>query len=130
MITRRPMNEGDEELLAASISKDEHHKDTMTTDFFKQPGDCVVVSEDEHSPICFARYSKSLRVDVQFMDNHDRSRNAAAIVDGFQAVVDAARVDGYKEIVFTTNSQELATFCFKTFKYEVVDDLFVLRKQL
>jgi len=124
------MTDSDEELLASSIAIDEHHKDTMTTDFFKQPGDCVVVSEDEQSPICFARYSKSLRVDIQFRDNNDKSRNAAAIVDGFQSVVDAARADGYKEIVFTTNSQELATFCIKTFKYEVVDDLFVLRKSL
>jgi hypothetical protein len=129
MITDRLLDSSDDSTLAASLKKSEVHKGT-TIDFFKQEGVMSRVYEDEQGPICFARCSKSLRIDVHFLDDDDRKRNAQVLASGIEGVAAAAKTAGYTELVFTTNNPMLAAFCEHTFGYEVVPDKFVLRKQI
>jgi hypothetical protein len=123
-VTDRLLEVSDEPMLAASLEQSEAHKGT-TVDFFKQDGVMSRVYEDEQGPICFARCSKSLRLDVHFVDDADRKRNAKVLAAGIEGVA-----AGYNELVFSTSNPELAAFCEHMFGYEVVPDKFVLRKQI
>jgi hypothetical protein len=123
------MEETDEALLGASLASDVNHQGT-NVGFFKLPGVMTRVYEDEQGPICFARASKSLRVDIQFLDNDDKQRNAKVLAAGINPMIAAAKTAGYSELVFTTSNPELAAFCERVFGYEVVPDKYVLRKQI
>jgi hypothetical protein len=120
----------DETLLGISLAEDEHHFETPVS-FFKQAGTVTKVYEGEdHQPICFARAAKSLRIDIHFLDNSDKRKNATALAEGIGPLVEQAKASGFYEIVFTTSNPELAAFCEKKLGYEVVPDKFVLRKFL
>jgi hypothetical protein len=129
MVTDRLMTEEDEFPLMANLASDEHHFETPVS-FFKQEGTLTKVYEDEQGPICFARVTSSLRLDIHFMDNGDTKRNASVLIQGIGPLVEQARVNGFTEIVFTTNVEKLKDFCVKVFNFEVVPDTFVLRKYL
>jgi hypothetical protein len=129
MVTDRLMESRDTLGLALSLARDEHHLDTPV-EFFTQPHTLTKVYEDEQGPICFARLSKSVRLDIQFVDNEDSKRNASVLIQGVGPLVEQAKADGYTEIVFTTNVARLKDFCVKVFDFEVVPDTFVLRKYL
>jgi hypothetical protein len=127
MVTDRLMNGLEDELnLAMSLTLDEHHHDTPVS-FFKQEGTLTKVYEDKQGPICFARVTKSLRLDIHFLDNGDERRNASVLFQGIKPLVENARANGFTEIVFTTNVEKLKDFCVKVFKFEVVPDTYVLR---
>jgi hypothetical protein len=128
MALSRLMTERDELLLEHSLKADEHHAATPV-EFFKVPGTIAQVWEDESGTICFTRCAKSLRIDIQFLDNEDRQRNAKFLAE-CEGVAAAAKAAGYNELVFTTNNPKLAAYCEHAFDYEVVPDRFVLRKQL
>ena len=119
----------DENLLGISLIEDEHHFETPVS-FFKQAGTLTKIYEDAQGPICFARFTKSLRLDIHFLDNGDKKRNASVLFQGIGPIVEQARENGFTEIVFTTNVEKLKDFCVKAFKFEVVPDTFVLRKYL
>ncbi len=129
MVTDRLMTEQDELTLAYSLAADEHHFETPVS-FFKDPGSVTKVYEDEQGPICFARVTKSLRLDIHFMSNDDNKRNASVLIQGIGPLVEQAKANGFSEIVFTTNVEKLKDFCVKVFNFEVVPDTFVLRKYL
>lgn len=129
MVTDRLMIEADEFPLMSSLTSDEHHFETPV-EFFKAAGSITKVYEDEQGPICFARVSKSLRLDIHFLDNGDEKRNASVLFQGIGPLVKQAKENGFSEIVFTTNVEKLKDFCVKVFNFEVVPDTFVLRKYL
>lgn len=129
MVESRFLTMEDLPYLEVSLAKDEHHHDTPVT-FFTQPGTITKVYEDEKGPIAFARAARSLRIDVQFCDNDDERRNAAALIQGLKTLVATAKESGYSEIVFTTNVDKLANFATTVLGYEIVPDTYVLRKQL
>src|SRR5271154_1018078 len=106
MVTDRLLEETDEDQLGLSLATDVHHQYT-TVDFFKQEGTMTRVFEDEQGTVCFARCSKSLRIDVQFLDNTAKKRNAQVLSAGFDSVAAAAKSAGYNELVFTTSNPEL-----------------------
>jgi hypothetical protein len=126
MVTDRLMEETDESMLGLSLDADVHHKGT-SVDFFKQNGSITKVYEDKQGPICFARVTKSLRLDIHFLNNGDERRNASVLFQGIKPLVENARANGFAEIVFTTNVEKLKDFCVKVFKFEVVPDTYVLR---
>src|SRR5271165_1719465 len=99
MVTDRMMTESDELLLMSSLATDEHHFETPVA-FFKQADTVTKVYEDERGPICFARVTKSLRLDIHFMDNGDNKRNASVLLQGIGPLVEQAKGSGYTEIVF------------------------------
>jgi hypothetical protein len=126
MVTDRLLEETDESMLGLSLDADVHHKRTPVA-FFKQDGSITKVYEDKQGPICFARVTKSLRLDIHFLDNGDERRNASVLFQGIKPLVENARANGFTEIVFTTNVEKLKDFCVKVFKFEVVPDTYVLR---
>jgi hypothetical protein len=119
----------DENLLGISLVEDEHHFETPVS-FFKQAGTLTKIYEDGQGPICFARVTKSLRLDIHFLDNDESKRNASVLCQGIGPLVEQAKGNNYTEIVFTTNVEKLKDFCVKAFNFEVVPDTFVLRKYL
>jgi hypothetical protein len=130
MVTDRLMEGLEDELnLAMSLTLDEHHHDTPVA-FFKQEGTMTKVYEEDSSPIFYARAAKSLRLDIHFVDNGDKERNAKALLQGFAPLCAQAKANGFSEIIFTTNVPELRDFCERAFGYEQVPDKFVLRKLL
>jgi hypothetical protein len=116
-------------LLAISLAEDEHHFETPVG-FFTREDVVTKVYEDEQGIICYARATKSLRLDIHFLDNGDEKRNAAALIQGSKLLFEMAKANGFSEVVFTTNVPKLAGFCEAVFGYEKVSDQFVLRKLL
>lgn len=116
MVKDRLIDAQDKVLLAVSLSKDEHHKDT-SPDFFYTPGTVCKVYEDSDGPICFVRCAKVLRLDIQYADNEDRKRNLKTMLSGFDGLEKTARNNGYTEIEFQSNSELLKTFCTRRFGF-------------
>lgn len=106
----------DMSLLASSLALDENHKGTEP-EFFAQLGTVCKVYEDEAGPICFVRGAKALRLDIQYVNNKDRKRNMAAMLEGFEALAIKARENGFTEIIFQTNNPMLRLFCRKRFGF-------------
>ena len=117
MITDRPIQPEDEELLAASIAQDEYHRDAKP-EFFVAPGTECTVYGDEAGPILFARVSKALRIDIQYCDNTDRKRNFHAMLGGFAGLVLRAKESGFTEVIFNTSNDALRKFCVRVFGFE------------
>lgn len=117
MVKDRLIDSQDKVLLAVSIAKDEHHKDTTTPGFFYAPGTVSKVYEDEQGPVCFVRFSKVLRLDIQYVNNDDKKRNFKVMVSGFGALEKQARDNGYTEIEFQSNSDLLKKFCISRFGF-------------
>lgn len=115
-VTDRWMTPDDLPLLAISLAKDEHHQGT-DPDFFTQPGTVTKVYSDEDGPICFVRGSKALRLDIQYLDNHDRKRNMKAMLGGFYQLAKQAKENGFSEITFQTDNAMLRRFCQKAFGF-------------
>jgi hypothetical protein len=120
MITDRFLQESDITLLEFSLAKDEHHQGTPP-EFFVQPGTITKVYEDEKGPVLFVRGAKSLRLDIQYVDNNDTERNKEAMLQGFDGLVKKARDNGFTEVIFTTNSRALAVFCKRNFGFEEIE---------
>ena len=113
----RAISEGDRTLLDSSLSKDTYHKDTKA-DFFYAPGTFCNVHEDDTGPVMFVRATKSLRFDVQFVENDDRVKNAKALKEVFQGYEDRARANGFTEFVFFSDSPALKKFCEEQFGFK------------
>ena len=116
MVTDRWIEPSDITLLEISLAKDEHHKET-TPDFFYAPGSVTKVYEDETGPVLFARGSKALRLDLQYVDNEDTKRNMRVMLDGFPALAKKAKESGFNELIFNTNSPLMRKFCIKRFGF-------------
>lgn len=120
MMTSRPIDPTDKELLHASLTDDRYHT-TTTTDFFYAPGSVCNVYEDEQGPVLFCRGSKALRLDIQFVNNRDFRRNRDVLINGFPNMMEKARANGFTEIIFCSNSPLLVRFCKHTLGFTDVD---------
>lgn len=116
----RPLRADDYDVLADSLALDTHHEGTSPM-FFVEPGTLAAVYEDEHGPILFSRATKSLRLDLQFVNNADVRRNMAAMLDGFPNLVSQAKANGFTELVFCTSTPLLQRFCEKRLGFVAVD---------
>ena len=116
MVRDRFIESEDMPVLSVSLAKDEYHKGT-SPEFFTAPGTVCKVYEDELGPICFVRGTKALRLDIQYVDNNDRKRNMAAMLEGFDALAAKARENGFTEIIFQSNNRMLKRFCVKAFGF-------------
>lgn len=112
MVNDRFIDATDLPLLTLSLARDEQHKGTEP-EFFTAPGAVCKVYGDEQGPILFARASKALRLDLQYVDNKDVKRNMKAMLGGFDALAQKARENGFLEIIFNTNSEMMRRFCIK-----------------
>lgn len=97
-------------LLEVSLERDPHHVGT-SPEFFLQPGTVCKVYSDEIGPVLYARASKTLRLDLQYVDNNDRKRNMRVMIDGLSKLEETARANGFTEVIFQTNHDLLMKFC-------------------
>lgn len=118
----RPITEEDKILLAESISKDEYHKDNTDADFFYEYGSICNVYEDKTGPVMFVRGTQALRLDIQFINNENKRRNVAMMMQGFPTLAKQAKEAGFTEIIFNSTSELLRSFCIKYFGFEVSGD--------
>ena len=116
MVTDRLIEAGDESLLKEALARDEYHKDT-NPEFFVAPGTMCKVYSDESGIILFARGSKALRLDLQFVSNEDKRRNLKAMLGGFSELVNRAKENGFAEVIFNTSNESLKKFCIKAFGF-------------
>jgi hypothetical protein len=116
MITKRPIDASDEEVLKESLVNDEYHKDT-TPMFFVAPNTNCIVYSDEDGPILYARASNALRLDLQFVDNKNKRKNIKTMLSGFPELAAKAKESKYTEIIFNTTNSELKGFCTKAFGF-------------
>lgn len=109
MVTSRRIEETDRVSIDEALTRDQYHPGTKSDVFFL---DNVVtnVYEDEAGPIMLVRASRSLRIDMMFFENVDVVRNKAAMLAGFQKLVDGVKAAGFTEITTSTNSPSLLKF--------------------
>lgn len=117
MITSRRIEQDDWNLLEISVSKDEYHSATTLPEFFYDERALCNVYEDENGPVMFVRGTNALRVDIQFIDNYDRERNAKVMLEGFADFANKARNAGYTELIFNTDNPALKVFCTHKLKF-------------
>lgn len=117
----RFINKEDRPLLEESIARDDYHKDTTTADFFYSPAAICSVQEDDQGPVFFLRATKALRLDIQFVDNLDKERNANAMLERLESIVEQARQAGFTELIFCSDSPGLMAFCRRKLKFKQVN---------
>jgi len=127
MVTDRFLEHRDLAVLEMSLARDEHHQGTLS-EFFTQYGTVCKAYEDEEGVILFARASKALRLDLQYVKNDDVKRNMKAMLTGFDGLAKRAKENGFLEIIFTSNSPMMRKFCVKRFGF--VEECNELRKFL
>lgn len=121
IITERWLNTNEDyDVLSISLSKDEFHK-TTKPEFFYAEGTASKIYEDEKGPIFVMRGSKSLRLDIQFIDNNNKKRNAIAMLHALKGTVEQAKANGFKELIFNTSNKALEQFCIKYMGFEKID---------
>lgn len=120
MIIDRLLQESDESILADSLAKDEFHTSTPIG-FFTEPGTLTKAYELDGETILYARACKVLRLDLQFVDNKAALKNIKVMLEGFPEIVDRARENGFKEVVFNTSSPLLKRFCTRKLGFTVVE---------
>lgn len=106
----RRISPSDDALLCDALKRDQYHEGTKP-EFFYAPGSLCNLYSDEQGPVVFVRGTKALRLDMQFIDNDDDSRNGRMLMEGFPGVVAQAKAAGFTELVFTSNSPKLIEFC-------------------
>ncbi len=98
MLTVRKVEPGDRELL----------------DYWAD-GNTLVYS-DNLGPVAALRTTNAVRVDIQFLSDI-KSRNARAVLEGFGAYIQVLAKRGVEEVIFNSDSKEMAHFCMKRFHF-------------
>lgn len=119
MIDIRQFTKEDVFALQKAIDADTFHPGEWTVEHFYNPTPdpkkynppvMTTIIEDQHGPIAFVRYTKTLRISCVWNDAADNSRNARAIIQGIKDAVEKARASGFSEIIITTDHPKLADF--------------------
>jgi hypothetical protein len=118
MLTVRKVEPDDRPLLDAAAMADPYHRAAgLTGEHWA--GDDSIFYEDEFGPVVALKTSNIVRVDVQFL-TQDKVRNGNALVAGFYRYLQILIGRGIKEIVFNTESPEVAHFFTKRFHFREV----------
>jgi hypothetical protein len=104
------VDDKDKEMLKEWIAAEPDHSNS-TPEFYYTPGTKSVVYEDEQGPVCVVRYSSVLRLDMDFAPNIDKVRIKEAMKSQLPEIVEQAKSQGFKEIVFDSVSKPLIKFC-------------------
>jgi hypothetical protein len=108
VITSRPLQPEDTETLQKALDQNEFHPG-QKTEYYTNVG-VTDVYEDSQGPIGFLRYTKTLRLCTVWVDNNDRQRNGASVIQAIKDAVEKAKANGYSDILFSTNSAKLKAF--------------------
>ena len=74
----------------------EHFYNPKTDPETYTPAFVTTVIEDQHGPIAFVRFTKTLRISCMWNDAQDVQRNARAIIHGIRDAVQQARASGFQ----------------------------------
>jgi hypothetical protein len=110
MVTSRPLIEEDLPMLQTALDNNKFHPGQKVDAFIAQNMYSEVYSDDQ-GPIGILRYTKSLRLVTCWLDNDDRERNAASVIQAISDAKEKAKANGFTEILFSTNSVKLKAFC-------------------
>lgn len=113
----RPLTGADRPMLEQALANNKFHPGEKP-EWYMGPNMFSVVYEDEKGPVGVLRYTKTLRLCTVWVDNDDRLRNAASIMQAIEESVKLAQADGFTEIIFNTNSPQLANFCTSKLGFE------------
>lgn len=128
MVNDRLIEEKDLPSLIESLAKDDFHK-TTSPEFFLEPTALTKVYELDGEPVLFAKASKALMLDLQFLDNNNVQANRKVMEDGFPLLEERAKANGFSSILFLTSNPLLQRFCTRRLKFETIGES-VLRKCL
>ena len=117
MLKVRNVEEKDRPLLHAAAEADPYHKAIGLKGSHWENGS--VVYEDEVGPVVALKTTSVVRADIQFL-TQDRERNSKALAEGFYSYVTLLQHRKVQEIVFRTDSPEVAHFFMKRFHFRPV----------
>ncbi len=118
MLKVRKVESGDRALLDAAALADPYHKAAgLTGEHWA--GEDSIFYEDEIGPVVALKTTNVVRVDVQFL-TQDHERNGKALLEGFYVYAQILQQRGVKEIIFNTESPEVAHFFTKRFLFRPV----------
>lgn len=113
----RPIQPEDKAILAESLAKSQYHSD-IPVDFFYDARAICNVYEEDSKPIFWVRGTKAIRLYIQFNSDGDFRNNRKALLEGFPSFVEQARNAGFTELIFSSESPLLISFCKKHFSFE------------
>lgn len=119
LITDRWITPDDYMVIDFSLRRDQYHQETKP-EFFFETGTFCKVYEDDSGPIMFVRGAKSLRLDIQFVDNRDFKSNRKVLLEEFPKFAKQCKEAGFKELVFDTTSPLLKRFCINKLGFEEI----------
>jgi hypothetical protein len=105
----RPVEDSDREMIAGWIAREPSHS-ASSPNFYFEPRTTSLVYEDDRGPVCIARYSSALRVDMDFADV-EKERIRQALKNEFPAIANQAKDQGFREVIFDSVSKTLVGFC-------------------
>lgn len=117
MITHRLLTQEDYIALELTLAQDTEHTYT-TPEFFFNPRSVCSVYSDLQGPVLYARGSKTLRLDLHYVDNSDARRNMKVMVDQFPELLWNAAQNGFSQVMFNSTSPLLRKFCIKRLGFE------------
>ena len=135
MVDIRGFTQEDVPALQKAIDADTFHPDEWRVEHFYNPNLdpetytpalVTTVIEDQHGPIAFVRFTKTLRISCMWNDAQDVRRNARAIIHGIRDAVQQARASGFSEIIITSSHPKLATFLERIMKMTKSGDEYLL----
>jgi hypothetical protein len=109
MVNSRPLIEDDLPTLQSAL-ENSPHPDQKVEHYVGDNKYCEIYS-DESGPIGILRYTKTLRLCATWVNNEDRARNAASIIQAVEDAIAKAKANGFSEIIFQTDSPSYAKFC-------------------
>lgn len=115
MLKVRRVQPSDRELLIEAARKDPYHAAIGLTGEHWTGSDSIFY-EDEFGPVVALKTTNVVRVDIQFL-TQDPKRNALALLQGFWTYMKILRTRNVKEIIFNTNSTNVAKFFRKRFHF-------------
>jgi hypothetical protein len=125
----RPVTEGDRAYLAQLIEGDPYHRDRMTPDFFlklKRGEDAWAIEGEDGKIILYFKTSTAVRVAIQFTDSSARVRNSKALSEGLAWLGGLLMGNGFRELLFDTESPELRSFSMRGLGFEAAPELLTM----
>jgi len=115
-------------VLRSAIDNDRFHPGQWKVEDFAGFSELY---EDDAGVVVFCLYGPEpdarLRVSTMFTNPDSTQRNARAIVFLVAEAAKRANAAGFKELIFTTTHDKLATFCCRVLKFKPIgNDQFVL----
>lgn len=115
----------DREQLAKDIAADETHPET-TPAFYYDPNTLTFVYENERGPVATVRLSSTLRLHAQFSAGASKLEVAEVLRSQFPLVAKRAKMNGYRQIVFSSVSGQLKAFFRRYLKFRPSPDEHVI----